>query len=353
MKLIDKHILRNFLIPFVYILVTLLGLFLIYDISSKTARFLKHQVPILTIINFYSLYVPQLIALGLPMVTLLAVVLGVGRMSKNNEITAMRACGVSLLRIALPLFIVGLLLAGLSFFLFEKVVTRTYGETKRFEEALKGRKVAREVIESGYLPTDEKGSRLQFIRFLPKQKRFQDILWQKETDNPDDKITVTALEARWIEDSWWAFRAIVEYPEGTYSPDYPKMRMYEWDFRPEEVTGERLDGEMAFAELQKNIRKYHATPQKVRRLQAELHRRLAMPALNLLVVAVALPFGLKGGKRGGSVGVGVGISMLLCLAYYGVSVLFSLFHGWPPWLAVWLPNALFAALGGTAISRMD
>jgi lipopolysaccharide export system permease protein len=352
MKLIDRHILRNFLIPFVYILVTLLGLFLVYDISSKTARFLKHQVPILTIISFYSLYVPQLIALGLPMVTLLAVVLGVGRMSKNNEITAMRACGVSLLRIASPLFVVGLLLTGLSFFLFEKVVTRTYGETKRFEEALKGRKVGRDVIESGYLPTDEKGSRLGFVRFFPKQKRFEDISWQTEMDNPKGKVTITAREAQWIEDSWWAFGANVKFPDGRHRWGYSKMRMYEWDFRPEEVTGERLDGEMSFAELQKNIRRYGATPQKVKRLEVELHRRMALPVLNLLVVAVALPFGLKGGKRGGSVAVGVGISMLLCVAYYGLSVLLSLFNQWPPWLTVWLPNVLFGLGGGIATIRM-
>ena len=100
------------MVPFIYILVSLLGLFLVYDVSSKTARFVKNDVPFLTILRFYSLYIPQLIALGLPMIILLATVLGVGRLNKDNEITAMRACGVSVLRIALPLFVAGLLLAG-------------------------------------------------------------------------------------------------------------------------------------------------------------------------------------------------------------------------------------------------
>lgn len=353
MRLIDKHILKNLFVPFAYILVSILGLFLVYDISSKIARFLKHSVPLLTVLNFYSLYVPQLIALGLPMVTLLAVVIGVGRMSRNNEITAMRACGVSVLRIACPLFAAGLLLAAISFLIFEKVVTRTFGETRRFEEALKGRKIVQEAIEWGYFPTDDKGSRLQFIRFLPKQKKFLDISWQRKTENPRGKITVMALEARWIEGSWWAFGAIVEYPDGTYSPNYPKMKMYEWDFRPEEVTGERFEEEMSLAELQKNIRKYRASPQKVRELQIQLHRRVAFPLLNLLVIAVALPFGLKGGKRGGSVALGVGISMLLCLAYYGLTVLALLIERFPPWLAVWLPNILFGAGGAIATQRID
>jgi lipopolysaccharide export system permease protein len=353
MKLIDRHILKNFLAPFIYILVSLLGLFLVYDVSSKTARFLKHDVSLVRILRFYSLYIPQLVTLGLPMVILLAIVLGMGRMSKNNEITAMRACGVSVLRISSPLFIVALLLAVFSFFMFDRVVTQTYGEAKRFEDELKGKKTVKETIEMGYLLTDDMGSRLRFAKYLPKRKLFQDIEWQKESENPRARVTVTAFEAEWKEDSWWAFHVNVVAPDGTYSPFYRKMRMYEWDFRPEEVTEEKFPEEMSLKELVRNARRFQFSPETVRTLEVQIHRRLALPVLNLLVVAVALPFGLTGGKRGGSVAVGVGVSMLLCLAYYGVSVLISLLRPLPPWIAVWLPNLLFGAGGTIATLRID
>ncbi len=356
MKLIDKHILRNFLVPFVYILVSLLGLFLVYDISSKMARFLKQSVPFTTILRFYSLYVPQLITLGLPMVILMAIVLGMGKMSKNNEITAMRACGVSVLRIATPLFAVGLVLTAFSFLMFEKVVTRTFGEAKRFEETLKGRKPVEKAIPEGDLLTDEMGSLLHFGVYHTKGKRFEMITWQKYTANPDSgegKIIVRADGATWIEDAWWMFGVRVVHPDGTYSPSYSKMKMYEWDFLPEEVTGERFPEEMSFRELRRDIKKYRTTPQKLRELEMQLHRRLALPLLNLLVIGVALPFGVKGGRRGGNIAVGVGVSMILCLAYYGLYVLLSLSHDLPPWLAVWLPNILFGIGGGTATVRMN
>ncbi|NQT81414.1 YjgP/YjgQ family permease [bacterium] len=352
MKLIDRHILKNFLAPFIYILASLLGLFLVYDVSSKTARFLKHDVPFLAILRFYSLYIPQLIALGLPMVILLAIVLGVGKMSKNNEITAMRACGVSVLRIACPLFIAGLLLAGFGFLMFEKVVTKTYGETKRFDDAVKGRNIGKDIIHRGDFLTDESGSLLLFEIYQRDLKAFSNITWKKESDNPRAKITIKADMAVWIEDSWWASGVKVVYPDDRYR-FIPKMKMYDWDFRPDDVTGEMLPEQRTLAQLSKRIKRYRATSGNVRGDIIQFHRRMALPLLNLIVVAVALPFALRGGRRGGSVAIGVGISMLLCLGYYGFSVLLSLLHSMPPWAAVWLPDALFGLGGLTATLRID
>jgi lipopolysaccharide export system permease protein len=353
MKLIDRHILRSFLLALFYILISMLGLFLIYDISSKTARFLKHDVPFVDIVRFYSLYVPQLIALALPMVILMAIVLGIGRISKNNEITAMRACGVSILRVARPLFITGLLLAAGSFLVFEKLVTKTFGETKRFEQELKGNKPVKDIIHGGYFLTDLSGSLLRFEVYRPGYRRFERIFWKNQSNDPRGRITVKADRAVWMEDAWWAFGVNVVYPNGVYSPLLPKMKMYEWDFRPEDVTGETSPEEMSIGELRMNIRKFRISPEKVRQLRIQFHRRIVLPLLNLIVIGVALPFAVKGGTRGGNVAVGVGVCMLLCLAYYGLSVLLSLFRFIPPWIAIWTPNVLFGFGGLTATLRMD
>jgi len=352
MKLIDRHVLKNFLVPFAYILISLLGLFLVYDISSKTARFLRHHIPFLTILRFYSLYIPQLIALGLPMVILLATVLGMGRMSKNNEITAMRACGVSVLRIACPLFVVGLLLAVVGFFLFDRVVNRTYAETERLEEEFKGRATTQGVIEGGHFLTGSPASVVTFREYDPQRKQLKALSWEQETNDPEAKIIFTAEMAVWIEDAWWASRVAIETPDGILT-FHRKMKMYDWHCLPEEITGKKLPEEMSLAELRKNIRMYKSAPQKIRKLQIQLNRRVALPLLNLLVVAVALPFALKGGKRGGNVAIGVGISMLLCLAYYGLAVLMSLINSIPPWLGVWFPNLLFGTGGGIATLQID
>ena len=354
MRLLDRHILKNFLVPLVYILLSLLGLFLVYDVSTKTARFLKHHVPFLDILRFYSLYIPQLIALGLPMVILLATVLGAGKMSKNNEITAMRACGVSVLRIARPLFVAGLLLAGFGFLVFETAVTRTFGEARRFEAALKGRKLVQDVIPEGDFLTDDSGSLVHFSVYELAKQRFELATWRKHTDNPKGEVLVRADRVVWMGDAWWAFgKVIVKHPDGTYSPPVPKMKMYEWDFRPEEVTGEKFAEEMSLGELRKNVRRFRISPDKVREFQIQIHRRVALPLLNLLVVVVGLPFALRGGRHGGNVGIGVGICMLLCLGYYALSVLLTLPVSMPPWLAVWLPNVLFGFGGFTATLRID
>jgi lipopolysaccharide export LptBFGC system permease protein LptF len=183
------------------------------------------------------------------------------------------------------------------------------------------------------------------------------VSWKEKTDNPEGGIIIRAWRAIWMDDAWWAFGGLtgirIIYPDGTQSPPYRKRKMYEWQFRPEEVTAEKFPEEMTIPELRKNIRKFRVSPEKVKELRIQLHRRMALPLLNLLVVGVALPFALRGGRHGGSVAIGVGICMLLCLAYYGLSVLLSLVQPLPPWVAVWSPNLLFGCGGAIATLRID
>jgi lipopolysaccharide export LptBFGC system permease protein LptF len=89
------------------------------------------------------------------------------------------------------------------------------------------------------------------------------------------------------------------------------------------------------------------------RLQTELQERIAKPFTCLVVVMIAIPFGAAPGRR--NLFFGVAGSIFICFAYFVLSHLCEAFGAngsWPAWLAAWLPNILFGALGLVLAARI-
>ena len=104
---------------------------MVVDLIENLDRFMDNKVPSPVVFRYYVYTLPYFISIGLPMAVLISTVFSLGSMVKRNEWTAMKASGISLYRIALPLVICGVLLSGISFLLDNKLVA--YGNEKRFE----------------------------------------------------------------------------------------------------------------------------------------------------------------------------------------------------------------------------
>ena len=108
-----------------------LSIFIIVDLIENLDRFMDNKVPSIIVLEYYIYTLPYFISIGLPMAVLISTVFSLGSMVKRNEWTAMKASGISIYRIALPLVICGIILSGCSFVLDNKLVA--YGNEKRFE----------------------------------------------------------------------------------------------------------------------------------------------------------------------------------------------------------------------------
>jgi lipopolysaccharide export system permease protein len=114
MRLLDRYVLQNFLVPFIYSTAGFLAIWLVFDLRDNGHDFIEAHVSVKALGYFYLTQFPQIIVLSLPVGLLLALLYSLSRMSRSNEIISMLTAGQSVLRVMLPLFVSGFLTACVS-----------------------------------------------------------------------------------------------------------------------------------------------------------------------------------------------------------------------------------------------
>ena len=131
MRTLDRYLLREF---GTYLALGLLGfitIFIVVDVFEKIDVFLDHRAPFLLVLRFYVFRSPEVVVRVLPVALLLATFLALGQLNKFGELTAMRAAGLSLVRILAPVFGVALVAVFVSLWLGEGVVPGANRERDR------------------------------------------------------------------------------------------------------------------------------------------------------------------------------------------------------------------------------
>ncbi|MGI8480825.1 MAG: LptF/LptG family permease, partial [Chthoniobacterales bacterium] len=111
MRLLDRYVLRNFAQAYLYCIAGFFSIWLVFDISDNISTFLDDRISLEIVARYYLTQIPQIIVVLLPVSLLLAFLFCLGRMSRANEIVSMLTAGVSVPRLLVPLFVVGLLSA--------------------------------------------------------------------------------------------------------------------------------------------------------------------------------------------------------------------------------------------------
>src|SRR6266516_2246150 len=110
MRLLDRYLLRELLIPFAYCLTGILIFWISFDLYSELNEFQKNHLNGLDVVEYYLVQLPQMLVFPLlPIVLLLAVLYALTNHARHHELTAMRAAGISLWRLCVPYLAVGLL----------------------------------------------------------------------------------------------------------------------------------------------------------------------------------------------------------------------------------------------------
>lgn len=355
---LDRHVLTRFLAALALVAAMCVLLFTVLDFSSRAAAFMREKFPPLRVLQFYSYYIPEVLVMLMPVIVILAVAWSIGRLARDNEITAMRACGVGPARIAAPVFITCAALAAAVFVLNERVVTKTHAYIRE-ERLLLRRKPPKDVLRSQYFYTDEKRGKLHFEQYDVEDKVMHEVRWGRPLAEDSPELQVFADRAEWLGGHWWLFNVRVtridRLGDEELSPLSDKRIMYGWKLPPEYITGQKGPQEMTLSELARAIRR-DKVPQPERALEYSLqgHLKVALPVLTLLVFPLSFPFVVKLGTGGRRAAAGLGIGLLLCFAYYlFYGVMAAIVRKWVPFPPlVWVPNLAYGAAGAFMFLRM-
>ena len=373
MRLLDRYLLRELLVPLGFCLGGFLLLWAAFDLLANLAEWQARKMNGFDIVEYYFLTAPDMLKFILPIALLLALLYALTHHAKNNELTAMRAAGIGLWRLAAPYLAVGFLLSVVTLGVSEWVVPRAadrseYLKTRRVQPA--DAEHDAKVIRNLGFTNGREGRRWQVGAYELETDRMSQI--QVGWPQPDGSLAWLFADSAVYTNGCWTFQQNVKVLRQT-SPsnnllytaiETNYLPMSEFTESPEAIRSEvKVAGSIGFRVKQADIPiedlldylRFHPrlSPKDSAWLHTMLHGRLAGSWTCLVVVLIAIPFGAPTGRR--NVFVGVAGSIFICFAYFVLmQVGLALGSGGmvPPWLAAWLPNLTFTALSIYLISRV-
>jgi lipopolysaccharide export system permease protein len=357
MRLLDKYILKSFLVPFLLCFFGFLAIWLVFDLSDNAADFIEAKVKAKVILQFYLVQLPQITMVSLPVGLLLALLYSMSRMARTNEIISMLTAGRSLGRVCLPLILVGVFLTGVSTVLNYKLAPQAASLKEQIRAELRGKKQKKRFIESQLFRNRAEG-RTWYVQRMPSRPdndAVLDGLHISEQDAEGNILTKWyARRATYKEESkTWQFtrgKTVKFDAAGNILSDKPwqTLEISNWRETPWRIASSTFEPEsLSVPELRAYL-KYNADfpPPLLAPYLTHLNYRWALPWTCLVVVLIAAPLGIVFSRRGMVTSVAAAI-FLFAAQNFSTNLMLALGKGdrLPAVVAAWLPNALFAAIG--------
>jgi LPS export ABC transporter permease LptF/LPS export ABC transporter permease LptG len=358
--LIDDYLLRDFVLNFAMIVGAMVVLSLIFTVFELLGDVLRNQVSP-WIVGEYLLNVTPYFLYNIAQYgVLLTVLITVGLMQRYNEVTALKATGVSIYRIIVPVLLAGALVAGGLFLSDQFYLPHANKRQDALLNQIKGRP------PQTYLNPYRKWifgqhSTIYYYQFFDSDKnQFAEL--SAFQFNPATFQLVSRIHAgrarwadnlnRWVCEQGWerSFHgsAIQDYrpfdvstfAELSEPPPYFKKEV-------------RQSLEMNYEQLSRYIHELQQSGFEVVKLKVQLHKKIAFPVITFVMGVLAIPFALSAGRRGTMAGVATAIG--IAVVYTVISGLFEAMGNisqLPPALAAWSPDIIFALLGGYLILKV-
>ena len=353
-SILDRYVAVQYLGHLFMIGVAFWALFVLAHFLDLFDDIQQHKVHGKVVFHFYAFFTPEVVHLIAPVAVLVATLATFGILSRRNEITAMKAGGISLYRATVPAIALGMAISASLFAMAEFVLPQTNLIQEQDLNIIKGKPPR----SSNYL--DRRwmlGSDGRFYNYdyaLPGPGTqgvtlFGLTVYDVDPKAGDLRDRLYAARAEWQADQG-AYDLERGWRRGfgsrSYYKPFSEVRTRELEppsyFRQEE----RSPDTFRFGQLRDHIARLEALGLDVVRLRVQLHRKPAFPMVAVVMTLIAIPFSFVVGRRGAL--YGIFLSILIAIAYHSCLAIFEALGNnalLPAVLAAWAPNLLFGAAG--------
>ena len=335
------------------LLAALVIIFITIDYVSNLNRF--EQASYFQMGLYYYYYLPWIIQTVLPIVLFLSSMFSMGRLAKTSELTAMKAAGVNVRQLTMPLLALGALISIGVFFAGEKYIPHA-NEQRRLIRGNFSKDAAPEQPQKAvreyrrnffYFGTPD--IMYVFNEFCTEPQFFRKISRYTFTENGIAE-RVDAAEAEFDSTGGWSFtygQSHVFSEDGMSTAAFATLSDTVLKTDPPEMV-KRLKSveEMSYWELSGFIEAARRRGEQVQKYMAELEFKIALPVMNFVVILFGLSLSARSGRKGGAALFGLGL--LLSFIYWMLSRFALVFaqNGYIPTLwGAWIGNAIFLILG--------
>jgi LPS export ABC transporter permease LptG len=347
--LLDRHLIRRLVAPLSLVVASTALLYVVVDLSDRIDDIGKHDAPLEVVVAYYWNLIPQVLIDVIPFALLIGVLILLTVLERQQELTALKGAGISLFRLVVPVLLVAATGVGAMWVLSESVVPRANREKERLLDRIKGKSTARSYSPTHrqWLLSRDDSTFYNFLRYDAVDQTLIRFTMYRVDENMRLRFNlfshrVRYLNGAWIADSGW-YRQID--PDGTDTFQQIRTPMELGIAEGPNYFGQeyRRPSEMSQRELGQYIQELIDSGYRPYQLLVRWHQKLAYPLSALIMVCLALPFGLnRGGRRvttmqGVALALGLGIGYFLMVAVFGklgeAAVL-------PPAVGAWAPVLL-------------
>lgn len=358
MTILSKHIFRGFITRAAGVLIGILVVYLCVEFLQKADKLIKYQATLSQIARYFLYSIPGMISLALPMATLIAALLTLGDLSRHNEILAMRASGVSLVKIILPLFVGGLLISGFGF-INNELVMPAYSSRANYVRKVEIEKSRQRVMFQQYQLwlRGPDNSIVNIGLVSPDRNEMLGLNIYKLNSDYSVREQIKAGKLVWENGAWRlkdsrTFTRVDDVVTSSPS-DNETFNIVE---NPDDLGMIVKDSEeMNFSEMWSYVKRLKLSGYTAATHEVALHSKLAYPLASLLMILISIPFGIHTVRSGGAsrgIALAVGIAFIYwMLASMGASLGNS--GALPPAISAWFANIFFAVTSSLAIFRMQ
>ena len=350
LNLLDLYVGKQYLTIVALAFVGLLGIFYISTFVDLSDKLFKGETTAFAILEYFWYATPQFIYYVLPISALVSTLVTIGILTKSSELTVMKACGVSLYRVSLPLLLISLVWSGVLFLMEESFL----GDANRRAESIRhvirgGSPQTFDLMNRKWIASPE-GEIYHYANFDPTRLEL-DSLSTYHFEEEDWRLSLRTFATQAVFNDGWHGRNVWVREFGT---DRDPTSFEVFDNKtlvlepPDYFATERPDAErMNYRQLAGYINELAVSGVDVIPLRVALERKLSFPFVTLILTLIAVPFAVTTGRRGALYGIGIGI--VLAISYWIVISIFGAIGSaglLTPLLAAWAPNILF---GGSAV----
>ncbi|MCC6766833.1 MAG: LPS export ABC transporter permease LptG [Deltaproteobacteria bacterium] len=350
MKVVGRYVLVEFLRVFGLCMVAFLMIYVLVDVFDRMEGFLKYHATFGEVLRYLFFKIPLIVTQLVPVATLASVLIALGTMARHNELTALRASGVSTMQVATPLFAIATALS-VAILAWNETVVPYSTERSRYIEIVEIRNRPLKALLSedgiwfhgrnGIYNIEHFDSRTGTLVGLTVYDLNADFTLRRLVQIPT---------AQWKDDRWIISTAIERtFDDGTgittrtMAPDEFALPERPQDFQMIEKDPEELN----FRRLQHHIRELSRKGIDTTESRVDLHLKLALPLVPLVMVLVGVPLAGRNPRRR-PLATSIGIGLVVGFSYWVLLALtISLGHGGaiPPAIAAWSANGVFTLLG--------
>ncbi|MFQ5450812.1 MAG: LPS export ABC transporter permease LptG [Nitrospinaceae bacterium] len=357
--ILKRYILTEFFRLFLLSACGLVGIFLIGDFFERVDEFVSRGVPAWMLLAYYFYKIPFAFFFMAPQAVLLATVIAIASLSKNNEITAIKASGISVTGITLPIVGGAMLIALLVLASNEYIAPVTSKKMNHiFFVQVRGRATSGKIIKDKIWYKSKAGTIWNVENFDPQHSTLKGVSIFITRDDQFIQKRIDSAKAVWKDNRWEFIDGFVRSfgPEGLEKTEFFEKNYFPFSEIPSDfqIIKKRPE-EMNLRKLYEEILAWQSEGKDVSKKWVDLHHKISYPFIAIVMALIGIPLSLRTSRHGGVLfSVALNLSLGIFFSFlYAMGISLGRGGTFGPVLAAWGPLALFTSIGFYLILTID